>query len=632
MEFDSKEDEEQYERFMAKHSPQKFQKYMQMKSDRPAQPNFDAGDYEPASEEPVAATPLPPAEQPSDEPTHRLHTETSSLGGYPTHDSRKITDMLVAMQRSCDAMERAAEAKDEQITQLVAALATHKDASKKQADDIQQLRQQMAQLTAATVPRSNTNYDTQIHDSAADAKTQIPDSIHDSAADAKTKADLIHNSAADAKTTGMDRWEPVTLTTGDSTNQFDELVVSLCLPTTITSTRKDVFDVPSLVDYILKKRQDIKSIFKNADDTGYVLVEQAKVALNKIGATVRDLPTTGKILAAMQMMAVTGNDDRRGDIQLAVETALGCNSHEIRQIIQNVKHGCPMRYTRTNIPIARTRGMHAILQEAVHGQHTFIQAMYDLLMEVIADAGNTSHGAAKAKLLHIEGALPRHQIRYEAEWYDKTLKTLGPDAPAFWTMEQRMNNLIATRTEPQFTEEFFKDLRTNDQDWRRMQWDDITAHYEKISLRMELQAPISKPVITPATDTSKETRTDAEYCKFHGKGHSTQKCSLFDEWDPDICEQYRKEGLCFFAAADKCRKKDCKNTCPTVDQIKQLGDPTRPDQINRPPEPPRTVFRLQVWSTFQLNLNYKKPLTRATYRSKQCRLQRKHVLLLQSKM
>ena len=197
-------------------------------------------------------------------------------------------------------------------------------------------------------------------------------------------------------------------------------------------------------------------------------------------------------------------------------------------------------------------------------------------------------------------------------------------------------NLIATRTEPQFTEEFFKDLRTNDQDWRRMQWDDITAHYDKISLRMELQAPISNPVITPATDTNKETHTDAEYSSSmlkatrHRNAHCLTRGIL--PYVKGIVRRVCVSLLQLISAG----KKIARTRAPLLIRLSSLGihfDQTRwNDLLNHPGQCSVLLPRLQVWSTFRLNLNYKKPLTRDAYRAQQCKLQRKRILLQQSKM
>jgi len=226
-----------------------------------------------------------------------------------------MIQMVNTMKTNCDAMEQAVATKDAQIEQLVAALATQKEASKQQAQEIQQLRLQMAQLAAASAPRFDTDYDS-IPDTDHDAK------IHDAKAHERAVVNNSERSVSSEASHVSDKWEPVALSMGDTTNQFDELVASFVLHSTITMDRKYVFDIPSLADYILKKRPDIKMIFKRENDTGHVLIEQARTATAKINATVRSLSNAGKILTVMQMLAILGDDDRRCDVQLAVENAL----------------------------------------------------------------------------------------------------------------------------------------------------------------------------------------------------------------------------------------------------------------------------------------------------------------------
>lgn len=321
MDYNTKEQEQQYEDFMAKNSldsPAKFQEIMQQRKTRPSPPNFD--DTEP--DEPRTATPFPLAEQLP--PTVKAEDRGSSLGGFSTQiDPQEMLRMMSDMKKNCCAMEEAAKAKDRQIEQLMAALAAQKEASERQAIENFRLRQQIAQPTIAPDTRPDTDYylipDTKKADTIPDTKPDASEASQPRARFPDTDPIL-----------ERDIWEPVELSTGYTTNQFDELVVSFILPSTITSDRKDVFDIPSLIDYILKKRPDIKATFPNDNDTGYVLLAQARVAAAKISATVRTLSPAGKILATMQMISVSGDDHRRGDMQLAVEHGLKCSVQEIQ--------------------------------------------------------------------------------------------------------------------------------------------------------------------------------------------------------------------------------------------------------------------------------------------------------------
>ena len=585
MEFDTIEEEEQYENFMAKHSPKKFREYMQQKKARPTPPNFDDSDFESAGEEPVAATPFPTTnEQPAEQPACKIDDYKSSLGDNTSQTNPQIMiQMMNTMKTNCDAMEQAMATKDAQITQLVAALAAQKEASKKQADEFQELRLQMAQLTAAPAPRFDTDSDS-IPNTNHNARSQ--DTDPDTQPQGAFKNDSERSVSPEAGDVS-DKWEPVALSTGDTTNQFDELVASFVLHPTITMDRKDVFDIPSLADYILKKRPDVKMIFKHDNDTGHVLVEQARAAAAKINATVRSLSSAGKLLTVMQILAILGDDDRRGDVQLAVENALQHDATDLQALICDVRSGTPLMYSQTNKPIAQMKGMHAIILDAKAGKCAFIELIYDLLMAMLAAQSKAAHNDAMAALRSIQGSLPRHQIRYEQKWYDTAMKTLGPDAPAFWTVEQRMHNLINTRTESTFADEFFEDLCTNDLDWKRMSWREVVAHYEKIALRMSLRTPDSKPTraleLQSPAHSRRSTRPQKEdtdagetYCCYHGKnkGHETLECSLFTHWDAEICEQYSKRRLCFFDAAGRCTKGEaCRNKHAEPELIEELGNP-----------------------------------------------------------
>ena len=140
--FDSNEDEEQYLRFLRRFRPERYQNYMKMKTDRPHPPDFDDGDIKAADDETTTTTPLPTEEQPAAQPERVIDSQISSLGGYPSQDEFQFfTDMMVMMEGSCSAMERAATAKDKQIAKLVAALAAQKNhyelAGKKQAEEVQ---------------------------------------------------------------------------------------------------------------------------------------------------------------------------------------------------------------------------------------------------------------------------------------------------------------------------------------------------------------------------------------------------------------------------------------------------------------------------------------------------------------
>ena len=576
-EFDTDEDKMQYERFMAKHSPKKFQQYMKMK-ERPAPPNFEDGGYEPADDAIATATPIPAEGQTAVPPTLQIDAKVHPQGG----DLLQMMHTMHAIKSSCDAMEAAVATKDRQIAELMAALSTqkqeHDHVSSQQTQQMQQLQMQMQRLMAAAADPTN---DTGIHDVPIHDELQIQD------------ADNGINTQ-----NGADVWEPVKLSTGDVTNQFDELVVSLVLPSSFTSDRKDVFDVPSLADYILKKRPDIKTIFKNDDDTGHVLIQQTKNAAAKVNATVRTLSSAGKILTVMQIMAITGDDDRRGDIQMAVEAALLCDAGQLQKLIHDVKAGNPLHYDQTNEPIACTRGMQIIIQQAAADHYDYIKMIYDLLMGMLAAESRSAHDDAMAALRSIKGSLPRHQIRYEQECFEKATRTLGPDASDFWTTEQRMTNLINARNEPNFRHEFYNDLFRSDRDWRRMSWHDITSHFEKIALRMALNdtnTPDSKPTkalgLRTPTQTQRPVQPDNDkdnanaHCDYHGskKGHDTQECSLYTHWDPDVCESYREHGLCFFHAAGRCHKGDaCKNKHADETMIEDLGNPLRDKPVPRP--------------------------------------------------
>ena len=83
----------------------------------------------------------------------------------------------------------------------------------------------------------------------------------------------------------------------------------------------------------------------------------------KVNATVRGLSRAGVILTVMQIMGVTGNDDRRGDIQLAVECALQCDALQLDALIEDVKKGKALQYSPTNEPIAHAKGMQVIIQQ-----------------------------------------------------------------------------------------------------------------------------------------------------------------------------------------------------------------------------------------------------------------------------